>query len=372
MRKLFLPLIVPFLVLASILQPQVRENSDRPLNPSPGRALKLAEKLIIKSEGEGYFFERARDLEIDPAGHLYICDSWSSARRSHLPKFSPEGTFVKDLYRQGEGPGEIQSSFDFGLSDAVIFVYDSMKRKIVVMDTDGDFKAEFKKGTSRFNDFLGICGDWLVFIRKDYPLERKTSRLYYVKNAVVLVSKDGKTEKELSTFTNQEFYISASQGGGGMSWDPFEAIIGGDRMFVSTTQKYLIQVLDLSTGKIVLSFKRDYSRVGHAARDWEKKFSSQYDAPKREYENDVAALFFDGQYLWVQTSTESKDKGVLYDLFDRGGRFVDSFFLDLKGSVLRIDGEFLYASISDPSDLPILVKYQIVEPIGPRQAKGSP
>lgn len=345
---------------------QERANPKQPLHPNPGRVLKLAEVMRIPGEGEGYYFEGARDLEIDAAGNLYICDSWSSARKAHLLKFSPEGKFVKDLYRQGEGPGEILSSYDFALSGTEIYILDNMKRKVVVMDTDGNFKAEFKKETSPFNDFMGIYEDWLVFSRKDYPLERKTSRLYDVKNAIVLVSKDGKTEKELCALAHQEFYISAAQGGGGMGWDPFEAAIGRDRMFVCSTQKYRIQVLDLATAKIVSSFTRNYPRVEHAARDWEKKFVSQYNAPKREYENDIAALLFDGKFLWVQTSTESKEKGVLYDLFDPEGRFVDSFYVNLKGRILKIDGEFLFASITDLNDLPNLVKYRIAEPLGAR------
>jgi hypothetical protein len=156
---------------------QVRENPGKPIHPDPGRVLKLVEVMRIRGEGEGYFFEGARNLEIDRAGNLYVCDSWSSARKSHLVKFSPEGRFIKDLYRQGEGPGEILSVYDFALSGSELFLYDTMKRRIVVMDTDGNFKAEFKKVTSPFNGFIGVHGDWLVFLREDHPLERKTSRL---------------------------------------------------------------------------------------------------------------------------------------------------------------------------------------------------
>ena len=94
------------------------ENPQQPVHPNPGRVLQLVEAMKIKGEGEGYYFEGARDLEIDRAGNLYVCDSWSSARRSHLMKFSPEGRFIKDLYRQGKGPGEILSTFDFAMSGA--------------------------------------------------------------------------------------------------------------------------------------------------------------------------------------------------------------------------------------------------------------
>jgi hypothetical protein len=356
--------LVALIVLSGVSQ--VRENPRKSVHPDAGRVLKLVEVMRIRSEGEGYFFTGVRDLEIDRAGNFYVCDSWSSARKSHLMKFSPEGRFIKDLYRQGEGPGEILSMYDFALSGSELYLYDKMKRKIIVMDTDGDFKAEFKKETSPFSDLLGVWGDWLVFLREGHPSERKKSRLYDVKNAIILFSKDGKTEKELCAFTNQMFYISLAQGGGGMSWDPFHTVIGGDQMFVCTTQNYEIQVLDLATAKVFSSFKRDYPRVGHIAKDWEKKFASQYSAPKREHENDVKDLSFGEGLLWVRTSTESKEKGFLYDLFDANGRFVDSFFVNLRGGVLKIDGNFLFASISDENDLPLLVKCRIAEPLGAR------
>lgn len=362
-RMINLFLIVP---LALFGVSQVRDNPRKPVHPDAGRVLGLVEVQRIKGEDQAYFFEGARDLEIDSAGNLYVCDSWSSARKSRLLKFSPEGKFIKDLYRQGEGPGEILSIYDFGLSGSELYLYDMMKRKIVVMDTDGSFKAEFRKETSPFSDLLGVWRDWLVFLRADHPLERKTSRLYDVRNVIILVSKDGKTEKELCAFTNQRFYISLAQGGGAMNWDPFHAVIGGDQMFVCSAQNYEIQILDLETAKVFTSFKRDYPRVDHVARDWEKKFASEHNAPKRNHENDVNDLHFGGGFLWVLTSTESKDKGFLYDLFDANGKFEDSFFVNLRGRILKIDGKFLFASISDENSLPLLVKYRITEPIGAR------
>ena len=97
MLRLMRRTLIAFLMVSGVMQ--VRENPQQPVHPNPGRVLKLVEALKIKGEGKGYYFEGAWSLEIDPAGNLYACDSWSSARRSHLMKFSPEGRFIKDLYR---------------------------------------------------------------------------------------------------------------------------------------------------------------------------------------------------------------------------------------------------------------------------------
>jgi len=345
---------------------QMRTNPAQPLHRHPDRILKLTEVLRIPIEGEEYFYEGARDVQLDNKGNLYICDSASSARKSHLLKFSPDGRFLKDLYRQGEGPGEIQSTYDFAVNGSNVFLYDSMKRKIVVEDSDGNYKTQFNKEASPFDTFYGIYEEWLVFGRRIYPLERKTSRLYDIKNAIILLSKDGKIEKEIGAFNNQMFFISLSQGGGMMSGDPFQAALGDDRMFNNLSQDYRIQILDLKSGKTAGQWTRDYPRIEHAEKDWEKKFVSQFNAPKRRFENDITDLLYGGGFLWVRTSTESKDKGLLYDLFDSQGRFVDSFFINIKGRVLRIAEGFLYASHyeSDAEPVAALVKYRIGEALG--------
>jgi len=256
--------------------------------------------------------------------------------------------------------------FDFVLIGADLFLYDSMKRKIVVMDTEGNFKTEFKKATSELHDLIGTFRDWLIFLRSDGPAERKTSRLYDQRHSIMLVSKDGQSEKELSTITNRLFYISSAQGGGMMRWDPFVAEVGGNRLYVNSAQEYLIEALDLDSGKKVTAFKRKYPRIKHETRDWEMKFIQRYDAPKKKYENDIAGLLFNKGHLWVETSTKDQIKGVLYDVFDIEGRFVDSFFVDIKGQIIRLDGDFLFVSGSDEADLPVLVTYRIAEPVGVR------
>lgn len=80
---------------ANILTQDMIENPKTPQNENAGRMLKLKEEFRIGGEGEGYYFNGARELLLDGSGNIYICDSWSTQQRSHLLKFSPEGAFVK-------------------------------------------------------------------------------------------------------------------------------------------------------------------------------------------------------------------------------------------------------------------------------------
>ena len=315
--------------------------------------------MRIDGQGKEYYFNGANELLIDLSGNIYLRDFWSSRQRAHLPVFSSDGRFIKDLYRQGEGPGEIASAYDFALSESKIYILDYSKRKIVEMDNDGAFIQEFRLESDSVNELIGAFEEWLVVLRKVNPYERRTSRLYDVENVIVFVSKDGRKEKNCHIFLNQEFFISSAQGGGGMGWDPFIAAMGDGKLFVNSSQEYRIEVLDLKTERITARIKMKYRRVRHEMQDWERKFISKFNAPKKRFEPDIEALFYDRDRIWVQTSRKEEDKGQLFDIFDTEGRFLDSFYIPIKGRIVKIDGEFLFSAEADKDLLPYVVKYRI-------------
>jgi hypothetical protein len=362
MKKL---LVLLFILSGLVLEAQdIIENPEKPIHPDAGRVLKMEEVYRIKSEGEDYYFRGANELKVDVEGHIFISDYWSSANRSHFVHFSPEGKFIRDLYRQGEGPGEINSGFGFALTKTGIFVLDYMKRKIIIMEKDGRFLSEFKLQLGSINEFLGIYNDWLLFMRREYPPERKTSKLYDIDNVIFGISKDGKSSKEFVTLQNQQFLISLAKGGGSMSWDPFMAVLGGDKIYLCRSQEYLIEVFDLNQGQVAGGFTRKYPRVKHVMRDWEKDFINRNDAPGKRYAPDIEEIVYDDRgRLWIRTSTEN-EMGILYDVFSTEGKFLDSFYVPTKRKILAVDQNALFSSEIDEEEFPYVVKHRIMEPIG--------
>jgi hypothetical protein len=348
-------MVAPFLARVCPL----RDNPKKPLAKNAGRVLKLTEVMRIEGEGEDYYYNGANELQIDDEGNIYIRDAWSSNQRAHLPKFSPDGRFLLDLYRQGEGPGEIESAYDFDISGSRVFVFDYMKRKILTLESDGTFVEEFKLESETVGELIGLFKGQLVFLRQIHPFERKTSRLYDVENIITFIAQDGRTEKDVVAFLNKQFYISSAQGGGLMFWDPFISVMGDGKLFVCSSQEYIIQVLDLETEEVTAKWTRDYSRIKHELLDWERQFISKFKAPRRRFEPDIKALFYNRGDLWVQTSRQQKDRGILFDVFDSEGRFVDSFYIPLEGRIVKIDGDFLFCAETDEEYLPCVVKYRI-------------
>jgi hypothetical protein len=350
-----------FLIVVGGFAQDITENPERPLNRKAGRILKLEQVMRIESEGEGYYLSSPSKLEFDHEGNLYVRDVTHSNAPPNFFKFSPSGRFLKKLLRQGEGPGEIQSMFHYAISDNEIHAMDMMRPKIVMMDLNGEFIREYKLEGDTFNSCLGLWDGKLALLKMVPPYERKTSRLYDDEMKIVLVSDDGKTREEVHSFQRKSFYISLAQGGGWKDWDPFISVLGENgRLYVCHTQEYMIEVLDLKTRGIVQRFRRKFPRVRYNVRPWESEFAKKFGAPIKKYDNDIRDLMLNGRTLWVKTSAVIDGKGTLYDIYDPDGKYADSFYVDLPGSVLRIAGEFLFTVETDAESLPYIAKYKIL------------
>lgn len=338
---------------------RIIENPQKPLSKNAGRTLKLVEELRISDQPGVFYFRSPRDLEITKDGHIYIADPYGN----NFIKFSPNGQFLKNLYKKGEGPGEIQDYFGYALSLNKIYIYDYVKRKIIAIDHEGNFLSEYKLETELYNDFLGIYKDWLVFTKDVWPphVDRKTSRLYEIKRKIIRLSKDGKTSMENNILSNKIFLIASSLGGGAMSWDPFNSVLDEDSgyLYVSCTREYMIHIFDLDKGEVIRSFKRKYKRVRHEMSQREEDFIKKYDAPKKKYEVDIKRLHLYKGLLWVETSTKDEKRGIMIDVFNNKGQFLDNFYLTLDGNLMSVQDKFLFVVKSDEEGNYVIKKFII-------------
>jgi len=139
----------------------------------------------------------------------------------------------------------------------------------------------------------------------------------------------------------------------------------GRFVYLCSTQDYLIKLLDLGSQDIVRTFRRAYKPVPFEPAAREKQWYREHGFPDRY--NDIQKLLVRGDYLWVLTSTIEKDKGILTDVFDREGKYIDCFYLPLPRlkrnwigfPPMTIRGPFLYTvEWNDDGDM-FIVKYQI-------------
>jgi hypothetical protein len=331
---------VAFLSLVWVIHSSAQEVIKNPMMPpgkSPARPLELLEVLRITDKGDEFYFNSSpggfASLGMDADGHIY-----AQSGKDQILKFSSEGTFIKNIVRGGQGPGEVSQYFSFLVGDEEIFVIDYGQARIIRLSSDGQLINQWKT-LRAYNDFIGILNDGLIFSRANYPpFGERTGKLMDVPHEILRVPLDGSEEKLVHTYPVLQFL-----GQGYMAtWAPFHAALSDDGryLFVNHTPEYEISILDQSIGKIIRTFKRKYKRIEHVPHRGEAEFFKKHNF-KRAYETDIKGLFIFGDRLWVKTSTEDKEKGALFDVYSFDGIYRGAFFM--KKNIISIQRGCLLA-----------------------------
>ena len=97
--------IMAVLGLGSLIGAQnIIENPAKPLAKDGGRVLKLTEVWRITDDAGEFFFKYPQDLRIADDGSIFLREVGQFLR------FSADGKFLKDIFRKGQGPGEMSDS----------------------------------------------------------------------------------------------------------------------------------------------------------------------------------------------------------------------------------------------------------------------
>ncbi|MGD2093054.1 MAG: hypothetical protein PVH61_43230 [Candidatus Aminicenantes bacterium] len=123
---------------------------------------------------------------------------------------------------------------------------------------------------------------------------------------------------------------------------------------------------------IIKKFRRQYTPVSYTPNPGDElvnspEFKALY---KRELYNDVYRLLADGDRVWALTSTIDNTKGILVDVFNPDGKYIDRFYLQIPNLKFPDDkmvehlyyhNGFLYTIELDDADTPNIVKYRLEE-----------
>ncbi len=344
MRKfvLFLILIVLWTILFS------QEVIENPAMTEEPRVLELIEEFRIRNESGEFYFRGPLHLEIDKDGNLYI------GSEAQLLKFSPDGTFLKNLITKGQGPGEIGGSIISHICNDRIYIYSSRMRKIMCLDKKGRFIDEFR--VWRYHHFFGLVNGCFILLENKLPPREETGGYVDRGHRIYQAEPGGEVVKTSPDFPTP-FFMGPEYAAG---WVQFHSAYDKQNqiLYINHTGEYLIKALDLRENKIMRQFKRDYERVKINVK---KLPPSRRKLPRPKYANDISGLFYDRGQLWVLTSDSSLGKGRLYDVFDDRGRLVDGFYLGLYAELLAISGDTIFVSEPDfDTGLISIVKYRII------------
>jgi hypothetical protein len=344
-----LPVLLAVTALAS---GQVVENPAKPTAANAGRVLKLTEVWKISDDGGEFFFKYPHNLQIAEDGSIFVVDS------DEFLKFSPEGKFLRNIFKKGQGPGELGDYFLYFVYGREIYIQDFNSHRFWRADFDGVFQNQIDLANKDYNDFVGVVPDGFLFMRQVLPPpNERTGKLMEIIHTVAIIARDGFFRRDIVTFKPRTFLGYQS----GMGWDNAITKLGADSklLFALHSRDYLIEVVDLASGTVVKRFGRAYPKVPHIEEEYEPDFRKRTGAPKIEFEADVKNLYPVGEHLWVETSTDDKTKGRLIDVFDKDGRFLDSFYLGPGRTLMAVREDAIFCRQKNEDETIAIVKYRI-------------
>jgi hypothetical protein len=370
MKKIF-PCVV-YLLCVSVFGfvQEIIENPGKPLNKDSGRIVMLEEMMQIRDVGKNFYFKYPRNLKVAPNGAIFVQD------QEQFIQFDPKGKFVRNFFKKGQGPGEMQSAGNYFFERENIIVHELLSHKILCFDFNGKLIKDFRiQGEPRLSRFLLSQKGKYYFLSSDRPVTKKTS-VVDIHQKLIEIAQEGKEIKEMTEFPTIG-YIAVGKQGGRVFYDISSVIAVpymNKFMFVSHTQEYLLKLYDAEKNRIIRTFKRVYQRV-KTPPDAEKTGGAMLDGksvspPPQKFLNDIQNLLVFKDMLWIVTSTTDKEKGILIDVFNFEGKYIDYFYLEFPKNMVRgyhgntamdISEDFLCTIEQDDEGTYAIKKYNIID-----------
>lgn len=356
-----------FLCLAFYVHAQeIIENPEKPLSHITGRVVELKEVMSIDDVGSNYFFKYPHDLKVAPDGSIFVSD------REQLLQFGREGNFLWNYFKKGQGPEEMQGVSNYFFSDNHIIVFDGRLKKILWYTLGGKFIKEFRiHELPIFSTLQHFHNNIYYFMGSRMPSTKGKATVIDVQYDLISAIEGSQKVEKLRTFPVESFAITSGGSGAMASIAEMITVPYDKYLVICHTQNYLMKIYDLESNKIIRLFKREYDRVrvpkGRKVGGTIWVGGKTYGAP-RDYLNDITKIFVYKDLLWVMTSTTIEKKGVLIDVFNFEGRYIDSFYLKTPGKIdpifigytpMTISGGFLYMRVKNEDETYSIKKYFI-------------
>ena len=351
----------------------VIENPAKPRAANAGRVVTPQQVVAISDEGTGdYYFKWPHALAAGPDGSLLLLDV------EQVLRFDQEGRFLGNLFKKGQGPGEIGNASACLAVGPSLVIHSIHPNKLVFFDLSGKFEKELpvRRDEPGFLRALFYQSPALYMKTTEFPKTSGDPDIVDRSEAIVAVDAATAEARTLAAFVTKAFVVT---GGGGAGMINIVDLIGApfrDRLIaLAHTEDYLIRLFDPAANKVVREFRRSYERVkGRPLTAAERKGGviindKHYTRPERKFENDIGNLLVRDGEIWAVTSTRDDGKGILIDVFDGEGVYRDCFWLKLPEPALGslwspgqcvLDGEFLWVVERAEDDTFVIRKYRAV------------
>jgi hypothetical protein len=312
---------------------QIIENPPKPIAKNAGRIVTLKEELRIEDTGAGYFFKNPGLIRVSPRGDIFFKDGPEQALQ-----FDPEGRFIRNLFKKGQGPGELTSLHDIWASPDRLYLL-GYPPKILVYDYVGNLVQELPLHSGNLGGRFILADPANLLVYGPSFRDRAGSTGFIdIPWDIIEIAPDGASLKTIGSFPIRTFQ-EVQEGGAtsGTSWNVLQVVtLNGNSLFLNYTPEYMVDNFVKDKQAVVLRFRRPYTRIKRSSGGGVSG-SAGSGPPPPEFRPDIYALHIVDGHLWVQTSTVTEEKGILFDVFDSKGRYIDSFFI--QSMMKNEDGE---------------------------------
>lgn len=326
-------LILTGLLLACALGfGQIIENPAKPVAANAGRIVTLKEELRIEDTGAGFFFKNPSTIRVSPRGDIFFKDGQEQALL-----FDSEGRFVTNLFKKGQGPGEFASLIDTWASPDLLYVRGTPP-KILVYDYTGHLVQEHSlRDVFTGGHFILADRANLLVYGFGRPDASGGTGFRDIPWDIFEIATDGTSHKIGSFPIPVYLNVEADRAISWTGWNGLQVVaLNSNSLYLNASSEYLIENFARDKRAVVLRFRRPYTRVKRSGGGVVST-SRRNEPPPPEFWPDIFALHVVDGHLWVQTSTVTREKGILFDVFDAKGLYLDSFYI--QSSIRNENGE---------------------------------
>ena len=318
--------------------------------PEAAAAITPQELWRAGGDDEDVIFGVIRKIAVGDDGTVYLLD----VQLNQVHVFDKDGNFIRDIGREGEGPGEFRRpSSMFIMPDGRIAIVQAMPGKIVLLNPDGTPGGDFKGpaapdgGMQMFSD-AGRAGNSVVLGVNEF---KRGENSFSNTRTLHLLDAQGITRAVLATSTTTRDMAK-------MKFDEKQArgpewAAGPDgRVFMSDEfDAYRIQRFD-PAGNLERVYQRAYTHRTRSKQEIEENKprvrirrrgnTQRPESSASPTDRDIVGMYprQDGT-LWVLSSRGAfnapRGTLVVLDVFDATGRFVRELSIRAEGA-FRDDG----------------------------------
>jgi hypothetical protein len=237
---------------------------------------------------ESLVFGEIRDLAIDKEGRVYVLDG----QAKQLRVFGPNGSFITQTGRLGEGPGEFREPFDLEWAgDGSLLVYDPANQRITryaegTLDRLGEWRTDLQGWE--------ICVDGEQIVGLEARNGYRVHRYEVVEGVLSSISSVSAPHSDNPLLADYEIMSKLDCGGG------MDGVVFGSELYLT------VEFVDPEGRSSMARMPPDLEHIViESAEDASVRVGLREDGPG--YFHWITGLFQDGEAALVSIHSESRE-----------------------------------------------------------------